>query len=61
MTGFAMTECGHIATTSPDDPRRFEASGKAVPQFEIDIVDDDDASVGRGRAGELVVGRGARG
>ena len=55
VTGFAMTECGHIATTSPEDPRRFEASGKAVPQFEIDVVDDDDGSVGRGHAGELVV------
>lgn len=55
VTGFAMTECGHIATTSPDDPRRWQASGKAVPQFEIDIVDDGDEPVGRGHAGELVV------
>ena len=55
VTGFAMTETGHFSTTSPDDPRRFEASGRPVPQFDVAIVDDDDAPVPAGSVGELVV------
>jgi crotonobetaine/carnitine-CoA ligase len=55
VTGFAMTETGHFSTTSPDDPRRFEASGRAVPQFDVGIVDDDDEPVATGTVGELVV------
>jgi crotonobetaine/carnitine-CoA ligase len=55
VTGFAMTETGHLATTSPDDPRRYEASGRPVPQFDVAIVDDDDEVVATGDVGELVV------
>jgi crotonobetaine/carnitine-CoA ligase len=55
VTGFAMTETGHFSTTSPDDPRRYEASGRPVPQFDVAIVDDDDEPVPTGTVGELVV------
>ena len=55
VTGFAMTETGHFSTTTPDDPRRFMASGRPVPQFEVAIVDDDDRPVEPGGVGELVV------
>ena len=55
VTGFAMTETGHFATTSPDDPMRYKASGRAVPQYEVAVVDANDNEVPPGTVGELVV------
>ena len=55
VTGFAMTETGHFSTTSPDDPMRYRASGRPVPQYEAVIVDADDHEVPPGTVGELVV------
>ena len=55
VTGFAMTETGHFSTTSPDDPMRYRASGRPVPQYEASIVDADDHEVPPGTVGELVV------
>ena len=55
VTGFAMTETGHFATTSPDDPMRYRASGRPVPQYEAAVVDADDNQVPSGAVGELVV------
>ena len=55
VTGFAMTETGHFSTTSPDDPMRYRASGRPVPQYEVAVVDADDAEVPPGSVGELVV------
>jgi crotonobetaine/carnitine-CoA ligase len=55
VTGFAMTETGHISTTSPDDPGRYLASGRPVPQFEVAIVDELDQLLAPGVVGELVV------
>ena len=55
VTGFAMTETGHFSTTSPDDPMRYRASGRPVPQYEVAVVDADDHEVPAGTVGELVV------
>ena len=55
VTGFAMTETGHFATTGPDDPMRYRASGRPVPQFEAAVVDADDTELPAGEVGELVV------
>ena len=55
VTGFAMTETGHFSTTSPDDPMRYRASGRPVPQYEAAVVDADDHEVPPGAVGELVV------
>ena len=55
VTGFAMTETGHFATTNPDDPMRYRASGRPVPQYEAAVVDADDNEVPAGAVGELVV------
>ena len=55
VTGFAMTETGHFSTTSPDDPMRYKASGRPVPQYEAAVVDADDNEVPAGAVGELVV------
>ena len=55
VTGFAMTETGHFSTTSPDDPMRYRASGRPVPQYEVAVVDADDNEVQAGTVGELVV------
>ncbi len=55
VTGFAMTETGHFSTTSPDDPMRYRASGRPVPQYEVLVVDADDNEVPPGTVGELVV------
>ncbi|MCY4424803.1 MAG: AMP-binding protein [Acidimicrobiaceae bacterium] len=55
VTGFAMTETGHFSTTGPDDPMRYKASGRPVPQYEAAVVDTDDNEVPPGTVGELVV------
>lgn len=55
VTGFAMTETGHFSTTSPDDPMRYRASGRPVPQYESAVVDAHDNEVPPGTVGELVV------
>ena len=55
VTGFAMTETGHFSTTSPDDPMRYRASGRPVPQYEAAVVDADDNELPPGQAGALVV------
>ena len=55
VTGFAMTETGHFSTTSPDDPMRYKASGRPVPQYKAAVVDADDNEVPPGTVGELVV------
>ena len=55
VTGFAMTETGHFSTTSPDDPMRYKASGRPVPQYEAAVVDADDNELPPGEVGELVV------
>ena len=55
VTGFAMTETGHFSTTSPNDPMRYRASGRPVPQYEVAAVDADDKEVPPGTVGELVV------
>jgi crotonobetaine/carnitine-CoA ligase len=55
VTGFAMTETGHFSTTTPDDPMRYRASGRPVPQYEVAVVDADDNEVPAGTVGELVV------
>ena len=54
VTGFAMTETGHFSTTSPDDPMRYRASGRPVPQYEVAVVDADDNELPPGVVGELV-------
>ena len=54
VTGFAMTETGHFSTTSPDDPMRYRASGRPVPQYEVAVVDADDNELPTGTVGELV-------
>ena len=54
VTGFAMTETGHFSTTSPDDPMRYRASGRPVPQYEVAVVDVDDNELPPGVVGELV-------
>ena len=54
VTGFAMTETGHFSTTSPDDPMRYRASGRPVPQYEVAVVDVDDNELPPGEVGELV-------
>jgi crotonobetaine/carnitine-CoA ligase len=55
INGFAMTETGHFSTISPDDPLRYQASGRPVPGFDVRILDDHDEEVPRGTVGELCV------
>jgi crotonobetaine/carnitine-CoA ligase len=55
VNGFAMTETGHFSTISPDDPSRYKASGRAVPGFDMRILDEHDEEVPRGEVGELCI------
>ena len=55
VNGFAMTETGHFSTISPEDPLRYQASGRPVPGFDVRILDDHDEEVPAGVVGELCV------
>ena len=55
VNGFAMTETGHFSTISPDDPLRYQASGRPVPGFDVRILDDHDEELPAGVVGELCV------
>ncbi len=55
VNGFAMTETGHFATTSPEDPMRHRASGRPVPFFDVRILDEHDEEVAPGAVGEICV------
>lgn len=51
---YGMTEIA-IATENPPAARRIGAAGKAAPQFEVRVVDLDDADVEPRTPGEIVV------
>lgn len=55
VTGFAMTETSHFATTSPDDPARYAGAGRPVPGFRVEILGQHDEVLPRGRIGEIAV------
>jgi HIP---CoA ligase len=58
VTGYGLTESCGIATMCrhDDDPETIATtSGRAIPDVEVRVVDDDGAEVPRGDAGEIVV------
>lgn len=53
---YALTDCGMVTARGPDDPKeKWASAGKACPDVEIRIVDDDDFEVPTGQPGEIVV------
>ncbi|MCY3632513.1 MAG: FadD3 family acyl-CoA ligase [bacterium] len=58
VTGYGLTEGSGIATMCrhDDDPETIaNTSGRAIPDVEVQIVDDDGSEVPRGEPGEIVV------
>ncbi len=58
VTGYGLTEAGGIATMCrhDDDAETIATtSGRAIPDVEVQVVDDAGAEVPRGRPGEVVV------
>lgn len=58
LTAYGMTETSGLATfTRPDDPPELIAttSGRAIPDVELRVVDDDFNDVATGAEGELLV------
>jgi acyl-CoA synthetase (AMP-forming)/AMP-acid ligase II len=58
VTGYGLTEVHGIATMCrhDDDPETISrTSGRAIPDVEVLVVDDDGAEVPRGEPGEIVV------
>jgi HIP---CoA ligase len=58
ITGYGLTEACGIATMCrfDDDPETIAlTSGRAIPDVEVLVVDDDGNEVARGEAGEVVV------
>ena len=58
VTGYGLTEGSGIATMCrhDDDPETIaNTSGRAIPDVEVQIVDDDGNEVPRGEPGEIVV------
>jgi HIP---CoA ligase len=58
VTGYGLTEATGIATMCrhDDDPETISGtSGRAIPDVEVRIVNDEDAEVPRGEPGEVVI------
>ena len=58
VTGYGLTEASGIATMCrhDDDPETIaRTSGRAIPDVEVRVVDDDGNEVSRGESGEIVV------
>jgi acyl-CoA synthetase (AMP-forming)/AMP-acid ligase II len=58
VTGYGLTEATGIATMCrhDDDPETIATTaGRAIPDVEVLVVDDDGKKVGAGRPGEVVV------
>ena len=58
ITAYGLTECTGTATAcrADDDPETIATtSGRAIPDVEVRVVDDDGAEVPRGEPGEIVV------
>lgn len=59
MQGYGMTELSPLATfLRPEDhenPNLLRSAGRAAPQVEVKIVDDDDHEVPVGTTGEVIV------
>ena len=58
VTGYGLTEASGIATMCrhDDDPETIaRTSGRAIPDVEVQVVDDDGNEVPRGEPGEIVV------
>ena len=58
VTGYGLTEASGIATMCrhDDDPETIaNTSGRAIPDVEVQIVDDDGNEMPRGEPGEIVV------
>jgi carnitine-CoA ligase len=54
INGYGSTEAGHVMGV-PGDQCRPAYLGRAIPELEAQVVDEDDAAVPDGTAGELVV------
>jgi crotonobetaine/carnitine-CoA ligase len=53
---YALTDCGMVTVRGPADPQeKWSSAGKACPDVEIRIVDEDDFELPRGETGEVVV------
>lgn len=58
LTAYGLTECTGTATVcrADDDAETISnTSGRALPEVEVRVVDDDGAEVPRGQPGEIVV------
>ncbi len=58
LTGYGSTEvCGFITYTEPDDgkDRLLHSAGKAAPEFELRIVDDNRQPLPPGEVGEIAM------
>ncbi len=55
LDGIGSTEMLHIFLSNRSDDVRYGTTGKAVPGYELRIVDEAGADVADGEAGELVV------
>jgi crotonobetaine/carnitine-CoA ligase len=53
VTGYGATECG-IVTYAGTDELPVGSFGKPVPEFEVELVDDDGEPVAAGTPGEIV-------
>ncbi|MEO1188375.1 MAG: AMP-binding protein [Pseudomonadota bacterium] len=55
IDSYGMTECEPLTLPAPDAPSPAGSCGKAAPDFEIAIVDDEDIRLPSGKTGEIVV------
>lgn len=52
---YGLTDVGIVLYNSPDEPRRVGSCGRAIPEFEVQILDADGNEAPRGAVGEIAV------
>jgi crotonobetaine/carnitine-CoA ligase len=55
VEAYGSTDAGVPIYQPLDEPRRPGSCGRAIPQYDIAVVDDEDREVAAGKVGELVV------
>ncbi len=55
VEAYGSTDAGVPIYQPLDEPRRPGSCGRAIPQYDIAVVDDEDREVAAGEVGELVV------
>ena len=55
LEGYGLSECSPAVCINPLDRQKTLSVGRALPSYEVKIVDDEMVEVPRGQVGEIIV------